>query len=304
MKSMIAAALALAASPAAGADLAPLRRDYGDRLVATAYVNGVGPMDFLIDTGATTDVVFDNIRARIALPEPSGAAAVISFAGLKAAPRVLLDRIDVGSAQRESVSAVLLGDWEMFARTPQGVLGLDFLKETTVLIDAAAGRLSALDADGMRKADATWIETTLRPTTFGLVDEPLLLADVRIDGAPAEALLDTGAESSVCNLAAIRKLKTVPPVRAIEREVADAHGGVLKSYQLSVSRFEIGDLSFDGASILVSDAPFFESIGYRERPFCVLGLDFLARQPFAVDRRGLRLIFQVSRGDAPRVRNR
>lgn len=276
----------------AGSGTVALKKDYGDRLVVKASVDSSTPLDFLVDTGASAHVVFDNIRDHVALPEPAGATAVISFAGLKAAPRVALSSLEVGAWRETGVSAVLLDDWADRARTPQGLVGLDFFEDQVVVLDTRKGELRGYRRDEAPVKLSRWRAAPFRRETFGIVREPLLLTSMRIGDLAAEALVDTGAAISVCNVPAINKLKTVPPVRSTRQEVADANGGVIQSYEVSTSRVEIGERVIENVTLLVSDAPFFRTIGYATTPFCILGLDLLGPGAFAIDYGGGQLLFE------------
>lgn len=285
-------ALTFAVSTSQTNDSAPLRKDYGGRLAAPVKIDGEGPFDFLIDSASTSFVLFDHVRDRIALEEPSGSASVISFAGLKAAPKVTLGAVELAGAELRDVAAALLPDWTDFARTPDGLVGVEYFKERIVIFDFLRNELSAVNRSDFLLTDPHWTALDLQAEDFGIASNPLLIVNIDLGDGPAPALIDTGAELSVCNIPAFDHLRTVPSLRDQQQSVSDANGGEIKSFVVYLSRIAIGDVSFNGQSILASDAPFFRSVGFGDRPLCILGLDFLARQAFAIDYSGQRLLLE------------
>jgi predicted aspartyl protease len=110
----------------------------GAALVVPAWVNGEGPFDFVLDTGATFTCVEVGIARRLELPEARGVVGV--GAGVGAAGQLQLVRIDslrVGEAHVEGLTGCALDLAHMGAVGIRidGLLGLNFLRNFRVTVD-------------------------------------------------------------------------------------------------------------------------------------------------------------------------
>ncbi|MBA4156001.1 MAG: clan AA aspartic protease [Gemmatimonadetes bacterium] len=107
-------------------------------LLVPVHINGEGPFDFVLDTGATLTCVEQETAARLELPEQRGARGV--GVGIGRAGRVNLVRVDslrVGEARVAGMTACVL-DLQQFAvlGTPiDGLLGLNFLQSFRMTLD-------------------------------------------------------------------------------------------------------------------------------------------------------------------------
>lgn len=107
-------------------------------IIVPVYVNGEGPFDFVLDTGATFTCLDLDLARRLALPERPGAIGV--GAGVGGAGRVRLVRMDsvrVGGAVAEDLTGceVDLRHAERVGIEFDGLLGLNFLKPFRVTLD-------------------------------------------------------------------------------------------------------------------------------------------------------------------------
>jgi predicted aspartyl protease len=107
-------------------------------ILVPVVVNGEGPFDFILDTGATLTCVDRGLASELALPEQEGVEAMV--AGVKGSGRVdmlTIDDIQVGSARGSNLTVCGL-DLEAMRRlgvNARGLLGLNFLREFRMMID-------------------------------------------------------------------------------------------------------------------------------------------------------------------------
>lgn len=110
----------------------------GAALVVPVHLNGQGPFDFVLDTGATLTCVDQEVARRLGLPEARGMRGVGAGAGGAGQMRlVTLDSLRVGAARAEELTACAL-DLEHTARVGleiDGLLGLNFLRSFRVTLD-------------------------------------------------------------------------------------------------------------------------------------------------------------------------
>jgi predicted aspartyl protease len=110
----------------------------GAALVVPVHINGRGPYDLILDTGATFTCVDESLARELALPEQRG--AVGAGVGIGGAGRVRLLRADslrVGAATAERITVCALDLQALRAArlTARGLLGLNFLKPFRVTLD-------------------------------------------------------------------------------------------------------------------------------------------------------------------------
>ncbi|HEV2149251.1 MAG TPA: retropepsin-like aspartic protease [Longimicrobiaceae bacterium] len=107
-------------------------------IIVPVFINGQGPFDFVLDTGATLTCLDAEASRRLELPERRGAIGM--GAGVGGAGRMRLVRIDsirVGSARAEDLTGCEV-DLRHAARVGvdvDGLLGLNFLKPFRVTLD-------------------------------------------------------------------------------------------------------------------------------------------------------------------------
>lgn len=75
----------------------PFRVDYGRRLIVEGMINAEGPKNFIVDTAATTSVVFENAVVSSSV-EPSGLPDIklLGLSGIQQAATFRVGSIDVG----------------------------------------------------------------------------------------------------------------------------------------------------------------------------------------------------------------
>lgn len=110
----------------------------GAALLIPVHINGSGPYDFVLDTGATFTCLGPTLRDQLELPERRGG---VGFgAGVGGSGQVQLVRADsirVGGAAAEDVTLCVidLGQLEATGISVDGLLGLNFLRQFHVTLD-------------------------------------------------------------------------------------------------------------------------------------------------------------------------
>jgi predicted aspartyl protease len=120
-------------------------------LLVSVHINGEGPFELVLDTGATFTCVATELADRLDLPDQRGA---VGFgAGVQGAGRVRIVRFDsvrVGNAvARDMAGCVLdLSALEAVGAGVDGLLGLNFLREFDVRLDFQRRVLTLTAAGG------------------------------------------------------------------------------------------------------------------------------------------------------------
>jgi len=195
--SILLLALALSPPAVAGGPLVrpvtvPLRLA-GHLPVVRVTVDGAGPFDFALDTGATTSLVDPRLTRERAIAM-AGAMPIVSASGSRPTPRARLAQVAVGAANLGAAAPLVLDLASLRALDGRilGVIGQDVLSRTNVLIDYAA-RTATFDPAG---ALAREVRGTTVP--FELVDSRPVVRVEAERGRTLRLVLDSAAE--VCLL--------------------------------------------------------------------------------------------------------
>lgn len=307
MRFIIAIALtALALLPAQAAEpivKVPYRVDYSGWFTVPVTVNGQGPYDFIIDTGATQSLVFENL-ANIQEFAPTGGApqTVLGLASQGAFPTYAVGDVAIGPARLTGLVTVILGDWTYRERSPQGVLGLDFIERFDLVFDARAGELRLYAAGEAPAAEtANWKSARLEADDFGLDAGRLYTVSGRLEGRRLNFLVDLGASGTIINNRAFNavmsqrtRVRMAPS--ALGSRLTDALDETESIRMLRVGRFQVGGARWSDKVIFVHDAAIFGELGRQRDPFGLFGADMLYGRSFALKFAEGRLFIGPDRG--------
>jgi len=115
---------------------------WGHLIVIPLTINGSGPHDFLLDTGASTTLVTPEFARQLRL-RPMDRVELVTVTGSQFLARTQLGSVRVGNNTATDVEAVISELREVRAAVPhvRGVLGQNFLSRFNYLIDYRAHRL-------------------------------------------------------------------------------------------------------------------------------------------------------------------
>ena len=140
----------------------PYEIGYDGWITVKVRVNGKGPYDFIIDTGATLTLAFENLRAEQSFtPSPLPPRRILGLSSAVTAPVTTLGDIEIGGETLMNHDGVVLADWAPPRKTPHGVLGLDFLTRYLVVIDKASQRIELYAPDAQPSKFKRWASTPL-----------------------------------------------------------------------------------------------------------------------------------------------
>ena len=262
--------------------------DYGRRLIAPVRVEGGGPHDFIVDTAASKTILFQNLATRLTIePHDGPDISVLGLTGVRVAPPFRVGDISLGAKTLADHIAPILPDWRDAARTPQGILGVDFFEDDVVVFDPSERTIRIFPPEDrqLKTLLASWRRADLRRSTFDISDTPLYIVDVRLGRSSIPFLVDTGSDSTFVNFPSLDFLNVLPK-RSRQKSkdgISDVHGDTVEAFILHTPPLTIGQARWPESTMLVADAEIISQIGFGDEPFGVLGLDFLTRQRFAVD---------------------
>ena len=234
-------------------------QDMGGRPVVELKINEKGPYRFILDTGAMTTVVSDELNRELSLTPPAG-VQVASGAG-RAPAIVLIHDLHIGDAVvKDMIAAVMpLGGLLKGENAPRGILSAACFPGYLLTYDYP-GRRIVIRKGELASADSKSI--------FQYTQEQVLpTVPVRIAGHDTQVHLDTG---SAFGLTLPVKFLTELPLAAPPEEAGTVRTGA-GEFPVSIARvkgaMELGKYTLGLDEVCFSDArpgpgPAIGNIGY------------------------------------------
>ncbi|MEO0400640.1 MAG: retropepsin-like aspartic protease [Pseudomonadota bacterium] len=251
-------------------------------------LNGAGPYPLVIDTAASRTLITKKVAAELSLTLSEGRTArVFSLNSVERHRTATVSSLAIGAATNRDVSIIVVDEFTA-ASGAKGVLGVDILARYGLFMDPVSKALSLYQPNVRPDiVNDEWRETLLYPTTFGVGSGRLYSLNANVAGRPFDALLDTGAEVTVGNIALVDYL-TMRRIRRTNQatRIKGADGPAAQAYAVDYRDFRSGRINWGRGVFFASEARIFEELGYRNRPFALIGFDVLGRRPFAIDFQG------------------
>ncbi len=240
------------------------------RLTVPVMVNGQGPFDFVIDTGADRTVVSQELADRLNL-EQDGTATLHAMGGKGTVKIVKIDTIRVSNNTARHVRAAALPIRNLGA---DGLLGIDSLKGQRIVMDFEAKTMKlepSSEPEAPIPSDSELIIVTAR-TRLG----QLVMVDADANGQKVWVVVDTGAQNSVAN-SKLRKLlmKRNPKTTIKVIDMIDVLGKRTPADYVLVDRLRIGGIAMGNAAIAFADAHPFKLFNLANKPSMLLGVESL-----------------------------
>jgi predicted aspartyl protease len=260
-----------------GAETLPGRKDWTSRLTTPVFINGAGPFDFVVDTGANRSVIAVELAEALGLP-PGRPERIHGILSAEDAPSVNAQSFTAGSIRLPLVDVPLLRRADLGC---DGFLGLDAFRDRRVAFDFRRGRVSILSGwtgalDFTRPPGALSSDVTVAARQrLG----QLMIVDAQAANQRISCFIDSGAQRSVGNMAMRRAVKartadaSFAPIPVVLHGATgqDAYGEVAE-----VPVIGIGPLRFTGFRMAFADLHTFSLWGMQDRPAMMVGMDLLS----------------------------
>jgi hypothetical protein len=248
-------------------------RDKNEHMLAPVTINGQGPFNFLLDTGANVSCVSNRLMERLDLKSRES-AQVHTVVGVKYRPMVVLDRLQVGARDRRNVRAPSL---PIKGPEVDGVLGVDWLKGQRLVLDFKGKRMEIVRsrADVDQPGRVVVVPARRRHGQLTIVDADL-------SGKKISAIIDSGAQGSLCNRhlrdivrAAEAKRGPPEPTRFVRMETLA--GETFTGESIFLPFLRLGGLHLGNVGVTYADMHVFDIWGLKDTPALVIGMDLLAQ---------------------------
>lgn len=239
-----------------------------DRMTVSTMVDGKGPYQFLIDTGAERTVISSELANRLDLDEGRD-ARLHSMSGVGTVSTVVIPSLQVGRNQVQGIHAPALKQAHIGAA---GMLGIDTLQSQRITFDFVEQKMTVTPARVQERArEPNTIVVTAR-TRLGR----LVLVDARLDGQKLKVVLDTGSEVTIGNEVLRKKLigkKRMGQTYPVE--LVSVTGEIVPADYTRVKRVRLGGVLIDDLPVAFADVHPFRQLGLDDEPALLLGMDSL-----------------------------
>jgi predicted aspartyl protease len=242
--------------------------DTARRLSVKTHVNGQGPFDFLVDTGANSSVITTELAAQLNLP-PGAPNRLHSIAGAQMVETAKVDSLAVGKRSRQNMTVSILPREQL---RMDGVLGLEWLDRASLMLDFKRRRMTVGEALPLPDSETVIIESKVLRSGLTLIDAYMPLGRLL-------AFVDTGSTTTVGNLALLEAARTKDAVLGglAVTEMRSVTGQVLSGQSATLSRLTLGKMTLRNVPLFIGDIHTFDYWGFREQPAIVVGTDVLQK---------------------------
>ncbi|MEQ1548524.1 MAG: retroviral-like aspartic protease family protein [Chakrabartia sp.] len=240
------------------------------RMTVPVMINGQGPFQFVIDTGADRTVVSTELAQKLKLPEGKK-VRLHAMGGSAHVGTVIIDRVQVSTNVARNVNAAALSRSNIGA---DGLLGIDSLKGQRIVMDFVAQTMKIVpstEPEEVIPADGDVIIVTAK-TRLG----QLVMVDADANGNKIWVVVDTGAQNSIGNSRLRRTLVRANPRTQIQTvEMVDVIGERTAAEYTIVGKLRIGGVMLGNAAIAFADVHPFRLFGLSGKPSMLLGMESL-----------------------------
>ena len=242
------------------------KNDRENRMTVPVKLSGVGPYQFLVDTGADRTAVSRDIVRRLKLAS-AGGVQLHSITGVTSVGTARINNVQLTRTPEQSIDAAVLESNNMGA---DGILGVDLLRSQRVVFDFDKQTMSIVPAGtpDFSEEPGTIVVRARRK------NGRLIVTDADANGEPLTVVLDTGSQVSVGNQALRRRLlgnNLVDLDNTVELE--SVTGSKITGDYMIVRELTIGGIGLTNLAIVFTDAHTFKQLGLERRPALLLGMN-------------------------------
>jgi hypothetical protein len=262
-------------------------RKVESRLSVEVRVNGQGPYQFVVDSGADTSVVGLNIARDLRLPLGTP-VTLDNMTDRNVVDRVRVDSLTVGPTTVRGLQLPALREADLGGA---GMIGIDALARQRLMLDFEKRLIRVEDASKPVKSLPGDIVVTAR-----LQRGQLILTQVRAGRLALDAVIDTGSQITIGN-SALREKLVRSRLRKPKTVTATGVTGTSVSLELAmIGELRLGPVVLRNVPMAFADVPPFEAFGLADRPALLLGTDLLENfRRVSLDFRARKVRFQLRR---------
>jgi hypothetical protein len=257
------------------------------RLTVAVHVNGRGPYQFIVDSGADTSVVGMRIARDLQLP--LGTPAILNgMTSRNVVDRVKVDQLTLGPSTLTNLELPALREVDVGG---DGIVGIDALVHQRLMMDFEKRLIKVEDARKPVRASPDEIVITAKRQ-----HGQLILTEVRAADLPLDAVVDTGTQITIGNLALRDKLLRKRRAKISTVSVIGVTGVAVNLDIARIGELQLGPVVLRDVPIAFADVPPFKMFGLSDEPALLLGTDILENfRRISLDFRARKVRFQLRR---------
>ena len=280
-----ALALALLVSPFALAgehsafpgDCIVVARGDGGSPVIEARINGAGPFAFVLDTGSSGTTLDDSRIKQLGLVPDRASEQAAGMGGVVDVDLFRLRSFESGPLVARDLIVPGLAAPSFGSHDITGLAGVDLFGRTLAIWDLGWSCIRLAPA-GSRPAGRGWrspVSKWLKPWK--------VLLPVRIGNAAGWGLLDTGAQKTIVSPGFARAAQLDAAIVKGRSTISGVDGRATPLLEYEVANARVGTWRFGRATVSVAALPVFDRLGGMDEAVAVIGMDWIADKPFALD---------------------
>jgi hypothetical protein len=257
------------------------------RLSVEVRVNGRGPYQFVVDSGADTSVI--GLRIARDLQLPLGTPVTLNnMTDRNIVDRVRVDSLSLGPSTIVNLELPALREADLGGA---GMIGIDALARQRLMMDFEKRLIRVEDASRPVKSMPGDIVVTAR-----LRRGQLILTEVKAGRLTLDAVIDTGSQITIGNSALRDKLVRRRPVKLETVTATGVTGTSIKLQLARIAELRLGSVVLRNVPMAFADVPPFEVFGLSGKPALLLGTDLLETfRRVSLDFRARKVRFQLRR---------
>jgi hypothetical protein len=257
------------------------------RLSVEVRVNGKGPYQFIVDSGADTSVV--GLRIARDLQLPLGKPAILHDMNERSiVDRVIVDELNVGPSVTRDLQLPALREADIGGA---GMIGIDALVRQRLMMDFEKKLIRVEDASKPAKSFPGEIVVTAR-----LKRGQLILTQVKAAGPELDAVIDTGSQITIGNFALRDKLLRRRRGKVQTIMATSVTGATMDLQVTQIEELQLGSVILRNVPMAFADVLPFKMFGLSDRPALLLGTDLLETfRRVSLDFRARKVRFQLRR---------
>jgi predicted aspartyl protease len=245
--------------------------DDAARLTVPVRLNGNGPFEFIVDTGADGTVIADDLVNAAGLTR--GAPALVhGVTRTMVTDTAVVSRLLLGTIERRDLVVPALPRQVLEA---DGYLGLDVIDGHRVTFDFK-NKVLTVGAPRSRFAIGWRGDHEERVAAHGASGH-LRFVNCLVDGVRAAAFIDTGAQISACNSSLLHALMRRKSTQGTSGtiDLSGVTGGKIEGTVTSVDKIQLESLILSQCALVVADFEVFKIWGLSRTPALLIGMNLL-----------------------------
>lgn len=251
-----------------------------------ADIDNVSQYPMVIDTGANRGILPHSVKKRLDLRNKKIESQMVTGGtGEMELEFITIDNTKIGGEVQNKISYLFQDLDKLSSESNQvpGIIGHNFLVDYCVEFDFTKQLFS------LTKSECDVKETQgLRALPFKIRDE-FIWAKANFNGTQADVLLDTGAHHSFINSALLKHLGEVETGQQENFSALTSHEQ--SRTELHNIEYKLGEHKVKEEKMYAADMHVFSVLGFKNKPFLLLGLDYFKAGKLIIDYANQRMYF-------------